>query len=83
MATKKKTAKQAGFVPLPGETVIKTPRGAAVGVAIRTSETETEFRMLITIRAGFDPGKIVFNFGNYGGGGAQMLGGDPGTQPCP
>lgn len=67
---------------LEGETIIKTPRGAAIGIAIRTAETETEFRMLITIRAGFDPGKIEFNFGNYGGG-PKKDGGDPGDPPCP
>jgi hypothetical protein len=70
--------------PDPEETIIRTPRGGAVGIAIRTAETETEFRMLVTIRAGFDPGKIEFNFGNYGSGGVQAFGGDPGGgPPCP
>lgn len=65
------------------ETIITTPRGAAVGIAIRTAETETEFRMLVTIRAGTSPEKIVFNFGSYGGG-VQAFGGDPGGgPPCP
>lgn len=69
--------------PDPNETLIHTPRGAAVGVAIRTAETAESFRMLITIRAGTCPEKIVFNFGNYDTGGIQTKGGDPGDPPCP
>lgn len=69
--------------PDPEETIIPLRYGGAVGIAIRTAETATEFRMLVTIRAGFDPGKIEFNFGNYGGG-VQTMGGDPGGgPPCP
>lgn len=68
---------------VPDETIIKGKHGGAVGIAIRTSETATEFRMLITIRAGFDPGKIVFNFGNYGGGISTTGGGDGDPPPCP
>jgi len=65
------------------ETVITTPRGAAVGIALRVSETETEFRALLTIRFGYAPEKITFNFGNYGGG--TVKGGGDGSEPptCP
>ncbi len=65
-----------------GETIIRGKRGA-VGIAIRTAETDTEFRMLVTIRAGFDPGAVVFNFGNYGGGPTTKGGGDGDPPPCP
>lgn len=69
-------------IPVSGETIIKGRKGA-VGIAIRTAETETEFRMLITIRAGFDPSLIKFDFGNYGSGGVQTFGGGDGPPPCP
>lgn len=55
-----------------------------VAIAIRTAETATEKRMLITIRAGTGAEKITFNFGNYGSGGIQTMGGGPGDPPpCP
>lgn len=63
------------------ETVITTPRGAAVGIAMRFAETEESFRALITIRFGTQPEKIKFNFGNDG---PQVRGGGPGDPPpCP
>lgn len=74
------TEKPEKGIPVSGETIIKGRKGA-VGIAIRTAETETEFRMLITIRAGFDPSLIKFDFGNYGG--VQTMGGGPGDPPCP
>jgi len=51
------------------EILITSPFGGAVGVAIRTAEDHKAktFRMVITIRAGTQPEKIVFNFGNYSG----------------
>lgn len=70
---------------LPEETVITMPRGGAVGIAIRTAETATEFRALITIRFGTMPEKIQFNFGTYGSGPQVRGGGDgsPPDPPCP
>jgi len=65
----------------PEETVIPTKWGA-VGIAIRTAETEDSFRALITIRYGRNPEKIQFNFGPSGGG-VQTRGPDPGDPPCP
>jgi hypothetical protein len=73
------------FVPMEDETVVASPFGAAVGVAIRTAENHEKktFRMIITIRAGTQPEKIVFNMGgSYGGPTTQ--GGGPGEPPeCP
>lgn len=62
------------------ETVIKTPRGGACGIAIRIAETEESFRALITIRFGTMPEKIKFDFG---GGGQVRGGGDGDPPPCP
>jgi hypothetical protein len=65
------------------ETVIITPRGAAVGMAFRFFESATEFRGLITLRAGTQAHKIKFDFGNYGSG-PQVRGGGDGSPPdCP
>jgi hypothetical protein len=68
---------------IPGEAQVGTA-SFPVGIAIRTSEnTQTgERRMLITIRAGTGAEKITFNLGNYGSGGVQTMGGDPGEPPC-
>lgn len=82
---KKKTAPRATEIvqEIPDETVIQTPGGMAVGIAIRTAETKDgEFRMLITVRAGRNLEQVKFNFG--GAGGVQTFGGDPGGPPsCP
>lgn len=67
--------------PDPEEILIPCKWGA-VGIAIRTAETEDSFRALITIRYGRNPEKIQFNFGSPGD--AQTRGGDPGNgPPCP
>lgn len=62
------------------ETVIETPRGGAVAVAIRAAETDKDFRILITIRAGYGAKDIKFNFGYDG---PQVRGGGDGNPPCP
>lgn len=62
---------------------ISVGAGQTVGIATRTAEKDGEVRTLTTIRTGPELEKVVFNFGNYGGGGAQTMGGDPGSPPCP
>jgi hypothetical protein len=86
MARKKKQPEpmQEPIQPLPGEDIIQGPNGGAIGIAIRSAETKDSFRMLITIRAGFNPEKIVFNLGpgSYGNVSAQGPG-DGNEPPCP
>ena len=88
MAAKKKAKVQTldqevelGEITPADETVITTPRGGAVAIAVRAAETADSFRILITIRAGYDAKNIKFDFGNYGGG--TVKGGGDGSEPCP
>lgn len=77
----------------PAEVILRTPAGVTIsivlpfgqtaGIATRTAETAEGVRTLTTIRTGPELEKVVFNFGNYGAGGAQTMGGDPGNPPCP
>ena len=68
---------------LPGEINIGDD-DMPIALAIRTSvNMQTgEKRALVTLRMGPGAEKIVFNFGNYGGG-VQTFGGDPGGGGCP
>ena|ERR1700754_2484286 len=69
------------------ETVIESPSGGALGIAIRTSEKVTgdtrEYRTLITIRAGFGAKDMKFDLGNYGSGPIVRGGGDGDPPDCP
>jgi hypothetical protein len=91
MAVKKQAKSKAKTVSLddevqfgstdPAETIIETPRGGAVAVAIHAAETTETFRIMITIRAGYGAKDIKFNFGSSG---PQVRGGGDGDPPtCP
>lgn len=71
-------------IPATEEAIIPGKFGGATGIAIRTAETPDSFRALVTIRFGFSPEKIAFNFGNYGGSsGPTIQGGGDGNDPPP
>lgn len=79
-------AQKMAEIPASDETIIPGKFGGATGIAIRTAETPDSFRALVTIRFGFSPEKIAFNFGNYGGSSGPTIqgGGDPFPDPpCP